>query len=152
MLFDPETSRITAIIDYDFGHIGSEADEYLYSLSQLHFLVVPPFEADENIDFMRRQLLQGWKHGEAAARPKCESVDWKLAILMDEQLARAGVERPSDISAMDELSARYWFMQSISPPILSVKSWRDAVGSEQVEKFRQREQGAIERYLERWGY
>ena len=136
MLFDPETNEITALLDYDFGHIGSQADEYFYSLGELHGLLVPPFQEEDDINLMRERLLHGFD--EQVASDKSEMVDWRLFAALDEQLAAEGVERPVDIPGIDQLSAIYWFLQDVSPPMFFLKRWRAHMGEEKVQEFRDR--------------
>lgn len=149
MLFDRSTNRITALLDYDFGHVSSQADEYFYSLSCVHGLVVPPFWPEEDIDAMRNYLIHGWD--EKVIEKTSEAVDWSLAVMLDQELSKVGVQRPMEIGGIEELSALYWFIQDISPPMFFLKRWRAVVPPEKVEEIREDTRGNLERYLEYWG-
>ena len=39
MLFDPDTMKIIALLDFDFAHVASPLDGYFWSFRQLHGLL-----------------------------------------------------------------------------------------------------------------
>lgn len=153
LLFDKESKRITALLDYDFASVASQGDEYFYSFSSLGGLVPPPSitcKDAEDMKVLRQSLLQGFAAD--AASKTSEWVNWKLAVMFNEELAKAGAERPQDIAGIGQLSAVYWFIQDISPPFFFLKKWRVRKTPEQVESIRKRTQGQLEAYLANWGF
>ncbi|KAK9787636.1 putative Beta-galactosidase [Seiridium cardinale] len=44
MLFDVESNRLTALLDFDFSHVATPADEYFYSMGLLGHLLLGPLE------------------------------------------------------------------------------------------------------------
>ena len=82
MLFSPVTGRLTALLDYDFGHIASVADEHFYSFPATGGLVVGPYDgcSPRMVD-LRQCLLHGFP-ADAADRPT-DDVDWKTAVAFD---------------------------------------------------------------------
>ncbi|KAL3294812.1 phosphotransferase enzyme family protein [Colletotrichum asianum] len=60
VLFDEATNKLTALLDYDFGHIGSQADEYFYSFHSIQGLMIPPFTGDPEEERLRDCLVNGF--------------------------------------------------------------------------------------------
>jgi len=151
LLFDPSTNRLTALLDYDFGHIGSLADEYFYSFPALGSLFVGPYDAcSARMVDLRRCLLTNFP-ADAAARPT-DDVDWKAAVAFDAALTTAGAKRPRDIEGIDVLSAVYWFIQNISPQEFFIKKMRARMTPEWLAEKRVKQQKELETYLDAWGY
>jgi hypothetical protein len=150
MLFDPETKRLTAVLDYDFGHIASQADEYTYSFPSVHGLLIPPGTGDPDIDQLRINLLHGFD-GESVNKT-AESVDWKVAVALDEAFKEAGVERPSDIPGSDELSSLFWLIQNISPPMFFLRRWMDKASPEKIDRVRSAAEASVAELLETFGF
>ncbi|KAK5656969.1 hypothetical protein OQA88_3492 [Cercophora sp. LCS_1] len=147
LLYDPLTKRITALLDFDFSHVGSQADEYFYSFALESYIVPPPI-CPEPEKTVRTRLLDGFK----GALPDMEGVDWKLIQLVDDEFGKAGVRRPHEITGIDELATLYWFIQDISPPMFFLKRWRSRAKPENIERIRQSTQSQLETYLGGWGY
>ena len=92
ILFDEESKRITALIDYDFSLIASQIDEYFYSFHEAGGLLAGPGEDDEGILALRQCLLHGFTADDANRTH--EFPDWKSAVILDKEFAKAGVVRP----------------------------------------------------------
>ncbi|KJZ70172.1 hypothetical protein HIM_10432 [Hirsutella minnesotensis 3608] len=150
MLFNPKTLQITGLLDYDLGHIGSQADEYMYSLSSLGFLVLPPIKDNEDLRLQREFLLHGIEHERLINRPQT-IINWKVALMVDEEFSKAGVERPRDIQAMEEIATRYWVTQNVSPPIFSLERSRK-YSLDKLQQMKVGEQRELENGLEALGY
>ena len=150
MLFDPETNKLTALIDYDFSHVASQADEFFYSLDRLHGLLTPPNTGDPDIDALRQYRLEGFDSTVTEKTPS--HVDWKLAVMLDEELARAGAERPQSLAGVDQLSSLYWFIQDVSPPIFFLPRWKNKATPEMKAKMKGATMAQLEAYLGGWGY
>ena len=154
ILFDEDTNRITALLDFDFGHIGSQADEYFYSFAAINSLLVPPFEDDAEVGALRAYLLRGFDgiaRQEIANRPS-EPINWKIATMLDEEFTRAGVQRPQDILEIEDISSIYWFMQNISPPEFFLKRYRARVSPERLRSRRDEAERCLKKYLDGWGF
>lgn len=138
------------MLDYDFGHIGSQADEYMYSFAQLGYLALPVIKGHDDLMLLRKSVFGGFDHDKLADKPK-RDVDWKLALMVDGEFAKAGVERPQDIPSMEEIATRYWTIQGVSPPIFFLERIR-AAGSEKLQKMKEREQEQLDINLQALGY
>ncbi|GJD03213.1 phosphotransferase enzyme family protein [Colletotrichum higginsianum] len=149
ILFDEGTNKLTALLDYDFGHVGSQADEYFYSFPSIHGLLIPPFLDDPEEFHLRQCLLDGF--GPEDAERTCASIAWATAVARDDEFAKAGVERPADIGGIDALSAVFWFIQNISPPMFFLERWRSRATPDRVEAVKREARDNLERNLDAWG-
>ncbi|KAI8167012.1 hypothetical protein K4K49_011180 [Colletotrichum sp. SAR 10_70] len=150
ILFDEATNKLTALLDYDFGHIGSQADEYFYSFPSIHGLLIPPFTGNPEEEHLRNCLLNGFT--KVDVQRKSDSIDWMTAIMRDEEFTKAGVERPADIRGINDLSAVYWFIQNISPPMFFLERWRAKATPERIEMIKREARNNLEKNLDLWGY
>ncbi|KAK6215638.1 hypothetical protein QIS74_08657 [Colletotrichum tabaci] len=150
ILFDEGTNKLTALLDYDFGHVGSQADEYFYSFPSIHGLLIPPFLDDPEEVHLRQCLLDGF--GPEDAERTCASIAWATAVARDDEFAKAGVERPADIGGIDALSAVFWFIQNISPPMFFLERWRSRATPDRVEAVKREARDNLERNLDAWGF
>ncbi|KAI8236909.1 hypothetical protein K4K54_001710 [Colletotrichum sp. SAR 10_86] len=150
ILFDEATNKLTALPDYDFGHIGSQADEYFYSFPSIHGLMIPPFTGNPEEEHLRSCLLNGFT--KVDVQRKSDSIDWMTAIMRDEEFTNAGVERPADIRCIDDLSAVYWFIQNISPPMFFLERWSAKATPDRIEMIKREARNNLEKNLDLWGY
>lgn len=91
-LFDKENYQITALLDFDWAHIGLPADELLRSFHRRYARLPGPYGQDPDRPALRHALLHGFPSPLPAAS---RSVQWKTAEMWDSQLAEAGANRPS---------------------------------------------------------
>ncbi|KAK0631204.1 hypothetical protein B0T14DRAFT_35 [Immersiella caudata] len=117
LLFDPSTNQLTALLDFDFGHVASHADEYFYPFDSLMHIVVPPTVEEPDMVSLWHALLYGFPQELPVPKEGDKSVGWKLAAAVNKAFANAGVNQPSEIPGIDELSALYWCIQDVSPPL-----------------------------------
>lgn len=57
-LYNPETSRITALVDWSFSHVASLSDECFYSFPDL-FHIVTPEDPASPMNNIRKAVLHG---------------------------------------------------------------------------------------------
>lgn len=155
ILFDPQSNRITGLLNYDLSHIGSQADEYFFSLMSLHSLVTGPVHDDPDAYMLRFSLLHGHDQLRGELSPSSGLVNWKLALLVAEELAKAGLERPIDIPGMNDVSARYWFTKVVHPVefcIIKMGSEERQAIEEDKDKAKRRALKRLEQYLQAWGF
>lgn len=151
LLFDPETATITGLLDFDFSHIASAADEYFYSFDAIHGLVPPPMPGDP-MDILRKCLLHGFGISDAE-RKAAEMVDWNVAMMKDEAFLSCGVRRPIDMMPKIEiLSELYWFIQNISPGLFFLPRVRAKMTPEKAARMRNAIQEDLCKTLSQWGF
>ncbi|KAI1859860.1 hypothetical protein JX265_010309 [Neoarthrinium moseri] len=131
----------TALLDFNFSHIASRADELFYLFDQLHSLLVPRGA----VDLLREQLLHGF--GEKKTESEISGwIDWERAMLIDEAFVAAGVQRPVDMMpGIEPLSDLYWFLQNISPGILFLPQFLLKASPERIQAKKKQVAGDLER-------
>lgn len=152
MLYDPPTNRQTAILDFEFAHIASPADEYFYSFRTIDALLAGPFKPGDE-GRLRDHLLGGF--GAATTIPSGTAggrVNWQAAVMMDKEFARAGVLRPADIRGCSELAGLKWFLEDVSPPYFLMSRWVEYMGPEKIDKIQAEIEENIGKYLNRYGF
>lgn len=156
MLVNPQSGKLTALVDFDLSHIASPAEEYFYSLRTLGSLLVGPFDDDEAFIRLRECLLNGFDHqmnAPGSGKSKDGKIDWSVARTTDLEFRRAGVRRPSEITGSGELAAVKWFLEDLSPPYFYMPRWLEYQTSKGgVEKTLRFVQSNVEKYLDRWGF
>ncbi|KAJ5699195.1 hypothetical protein N7493_012103 [Penicillium malachiteum] len=151
VLFDPETLKVTALLDYDFTQIASPADEYFYSFLQFHGLVIGPLE-DAEMENLRLALLNGFKDKSLYDAAAEGHIDWKTAEMWQSAMKKATVKSPADIEGIGELGAICWFLLDVSPPWFLLPKWLAKRTEEEKQTQKMKIQGNLDKYLARWGY
>lgn len=149
MLFDPSSNRVTALLDFDFSHVASPADEYFYSFKTFGALLAGPFEeGDEGL--LRTCLLEGFDGKVPLESNGKGRVNWTVAVMMDEESQAAGLLRPADIDGCGELAALHWFLEDVSPPYFYMSRWVANMKPEDIDDTHQSIGKNLDRYLARW--
>lgn len=151
LLFDARTNRLTALLDWDFSHVASAADEYFYSFDSIHGLVAPRINEDSR-DALRQCLLHGFDVT-AVERKFGDMVNWDLAALTNQSFSRAGVQRPVDMMpGIEPLSELYWFIQNLSPGVFYLPAFRAKTPQEKMAHMRKHFKATLEEALCGWGF
>ena len=149
LLFDPETLQITAILDFDWSYIGSSADEFLRSFSDLSGKLPGPFHKDPEMSALREALLQGFPD----PLPQSEStISWEVAKAWDDELDRRNIQRPRTIKGIDALSGVFWLSQQICPFLLCDPTVLKYRTSSQKERDREEAEKLLIKYLDMNGF
>lgn len=105
LLFEPETIRITAILDFDWSYVGSTADEFLRSFGDISGKLPGPFNKSPEMSALRVALLQGFPD----PLPTSESsISWDVAKSWVDELQRRNIQRPRTIDGIDIISGAFW--------------------------------------------
>ncbi|THY01482.1 hypothetical protein D6D01_10358 [Aureobasidium pullulans] len=151
ILIDTDTLQITGLLDFDFSHIASPADEYFYSFPSFCGLVPGPFE-DEDLQLLRRYQTEGFPSSPSAQEARSQSVDWTVARLWQVALKKHNVASPKDIDNITELADVYWFLLDVCPPFLNLPRWLARRTDEQKFAAKNEIGENLNKYLQRWGY
>jgi len=151
ILIDPGTLQITGLLDFDFSHIASPADEYFYSFPSFCGLVPGPFE-DEDLQLLRRYQTEGFPSAPSTQEATSESVDWTVARLWQAALEKHNVASPKDIDNIAELADIYWFLLDVCPPFFNLPRWLARKTDEQKLAAKKAIGENIDRYMRRWSY
>ncbi|KAH0286073.1 hypothetical protein M436DRAFT_60238 [Aureobasidium namibiae CBS 147.97] len=151
ILIDPETHQITGLLDFDFSHVASEADEFFYSFMDFGGLVPCPFEGDE-LDRLREYQIQGFPDSTPLGKVEDPPIDLDMARLWQATLRKHHVHGPTDIKRIAELADIYWFLIDVCPPFFNMPRWLAKRTDEQKQAVKVAIGKNLEKYLSRWGY
>ncbi|KAK2026322.1 hypothetical protein LX32DRAFT_674841 [Colletotrichum zoysiae] len=150
LLFDPNTLRVTALLDFDFSYVGTVADEFLgFSFGNICGGALPgPYESASRLA-LRQAMLHGFSETPPEVDPS--EVQWGIAEAWDKELARAGAARPCTISCFEEIANIYWLQGTVSPFELDNPMMRKRMTAEQLKETRAKTEDLIVRFLGRQG-
>ncbi|KAI4854357.1 hypothetical protein E4T44_00230 [Aureobasidium sp. EXF-8845] len=151
ILIDPETHRITGLLDFDFSHIASQADEFFYSFMEFSGLVPGPFEGGD-LERLRDYQIHGFPDLAAFEEVEDTMVDWNMARLWHVAQRKHGVNGPADIGRISELADIYWFLLGVCPPFFSMPKWLAKRTEEQKQATKAAIGKSLGKYLDKWGY
>ncbi|KAK9313394.1 hypothetical protein V1524DRAFT_417268 [Lipomyces starkeyi] len=153
LLFDKSSFRLTAVLDFDFSHIGSPISEWLFSFWDLGGIL--PGSADP-IGPIRSWLLNGFPSDDSIAHDENddgkEESTWMITAAWDKALAEAGVKKPSTIRGAGDTADVWWFSQEICQPYWFIE---DLIGKKTPEKLNEMQMTSeqmLDMYLVQWGY
>ncbi|PLB55080.1 hypothetical protein P170DRAFT_505704 [Aspergillus steynii IBT 23096] len=158
-LYDPETLRITAILDYGLSHIAIPVVEFLYSFTAFSGSLTAPF--DKETERLRHAMLHGFPEIPPISNPMRQGpamfgsgrdIQWGLAKAWEVELERVGALRPRNTEGADLLSQVHWFIQDLAPWHLYDPDILQIRTKEQLLEARENTQETLQRYLETWGY
>lgn len=141
--------KITALLDFDFAHIASPIDEYMYSFQSMSSILVGAHEKGD-MGKLQKFILSGEQP--AKLPPNSRFADWNVAVTWNEAIKTAGGIRPSDVKCADVLAELKWFMEDIRPPYFGMPKWVAKRSPEQIETERKRVQEMLEKRLKRLGH
>ncbi|KAI5859398.1 hypothetical protein GGS23DRAFT_600519 [Durotheca rogersii] len=151
ILYDAPSNQLTALLDYDFSHIASPAEEYFYSFRTIGALLTGPFEEGDE-GRLRKCLLEGFEGNTGTEMHGRGRVNWEVALMTDYEFYRAGVLRPADIPGCGELASLKWFLEDVSPPYFYMSRWLAGRTPEILGGMREEIRSNLDKYLLRWGF
>lgn len=143
MLIDESTGRLVALLDFDWAFVGSLQDEFLRSFCDLGMIPGPDSEGDELV--LRRVLLYGDDSGLSL-----ESLDDVLPKWY-QTLRAKGAKVPSDLSGMEAASQLHWFVNQISPWLLTHEVPLRRRSKAQLEGVKATTRCRICNFMSAWG-
>ncbi|KAI9654791.1 MAG: hypothetical protein M1821_005785 [Bathelium mastoideum] len=143
LLYNKATLQVTAVVDFDFAHVATIADEFFRSLG--HEIGRFPDTRDGNEESMElhRAMLQGFPESLPA---NSDEINWTAARTWDTALRRRDIQRPGTIPDMALLADLYWLSSALFPFKLCNEvvvgnstseqlRLRKEIGTEQLRKF-----------------
>ncbi|KAL4888917.1 hypothetical protein BDV59DRAFT_187753 [Aspergillus ambiguus] len=158
-LYDPQTLRLTAVIDYGLSQIAVPLVEYLSSFGSISGMLGAPY--DPETEELRQAILTGFPGSLPDSKPMRQGpamfgsgrdIQWGLAKAWDEELKQVDALRPCTIDGAETLAQMHWFIQDIAPwhlfdpDILKIRSL------EQIQEARKEAVEGLEKYLKAWGF
>lgn len=145
ILFDKDSFRITALIDFDWAHIGLAADEFLKSFHESYARLPGPYEPDPDRAAFRHALLHGFPSPLPAAS---RTVQWDTAEMWDRQLAEVGANRPKTLEGIDALSFLHSLSDLLCPNMLCNEVIVKQRSIDSMEKEKEDIEQILEKYLQ----
>ncbi|KAI9760940.1 MAG: hypothetical protein M4579_001316 [Chaenotheca gracillima] len=149
LLFDKETQRITAILDFDWAQVSGVAEEFFRSLSDVHGRLPGPYSVEAEQLALRQALLEGFPTPLPA---QASDVNWRAAEAWDNELEHSGAQRPRTIKGIAALSKLYWLSGQICPFLLFNETIANDRSKEQHDKDKEDAEALLIQFLEDHGY
>lgn len=147
MLFDPETKRITALLDFDWAAVTHPANEFFTSLHD-----VKGSTRATDTENLQRAILTGRFDGGGGADDGAEHREaWELAGAWDAALRRLGATRPSDVRGIETLEKLRGLASLLAPFHLVTDVVVKRRTAEQIAEARAENEAAIVKALEEFG-
>jgi hypothetical protein len=143
--------QITGLLDLDFSHIGSPADEFFYSFMEFGGLVPGPFEGG-GLERLRNYQTRGFPESATFEAGEDTPIDLKTAQLWQAAQKKHKVNGPANIDGIAELADIYWFLLDVCPPFFNMPQWLAKRTEEQKQATKATIRTALDKYLIRWGY
>jgi hypothetical protein len=151
-LFDASTFRATALLDFDFSHIATTADEFMgFSLTDISGGKLPGPYSDASSLSLRKYMLSGFPDPLPASTEDCE-VQWEVAKAWDEKMTRSGAAKPSTIPHFEKIADFYWLLDNLCPFVLGSEVMRKRRTEEQLAAARQERERLLARFLDDAGF
>ena len=147
-LYDKSTLRLTALLDFDFAHIATFADEFFRSLGA-DIGQFPSSRESEEICALREAMLTGFPD---PLPPSNDEVQWPSAKAWDDALREKGAERPSTIRNIAALSDLFWLSGQILPFKLHNEVVVKNSSQEQLAARKQHGEELLVKFLNDYGY
>lgn len=149
-LYDKDTMRLTALLDFDFSHIATFADEFFRPLCADIGQFPSPRESGELIA-LRKAMLIGFPDPLPSTN-KDGIVQWPSAKAWDDALCESNAKRPSTIENIAALSDLFWLSGQILPfklcnPVVVKNS-----SQEQLAARRKAGEELLINFLDDYGY
>ena len=142
------TMRLTALLDFDFSHVATYADEYFRSLGADIGQFPSPRESGELLA-LRAAMLTDFPD---ELPPSSDDVQWPSAKAWDDALRERDAKRPSTIGNIAALSDLFW----LSGQILPFKLCNEVVvrnsTQEQLAARRRTGEDLLGKFLTDYGY
>ena len=140
--------RLTALLDFNFSHIATFADEFFRSLGADIGQFPSSRESEETLA-LRTAMLTGFPE---PLPPSTDDVQWPSAKAWDDALREKGAKRPGTIEDIAALSDLFW----LSGQILPFKLCNEVVvrnsSPEQLAARKGSGEGLLINFLSDYGY
>ncbi|KAH0254492.1 hypothetical protein KCU91_g17973, partial [Aureobasidium melanogenum] len=152
-LFDPDTFRVTGLVDYDCSHTGHPLHEYFFSSFSVKYCVVLP--EPEVASAIFHHYPSPLPLSEPISGPEARDDDppqWELMQLFETALANLGAARPSSIVGAENITKVYEFMALICPFHFVMDRWVSKQSQEQLQASKEKQMALLDKALVGWGF
>lgn len=146
LLFDRKTNVLTAVVDFDFSHVGAPISEYLFSFYDTNGLLAGRAETER---FFRPFLLHGFPEADDDGH---ESPDLKMARVLNAALQQVRAKKPSNQPSAGAVADVWWFSQELCQAYWLMEGFLRHRTPEQLAEMKAESAQALKVYLNLWGY
>lgn len=147
MLYDPQTKKITALLDFDFSRISHTSDEFFTGVWDVFGGV-----SDRNSADVQAAVLSG--NFDEDKKPPADdeeaSKQWEVASAWNDAITKRGLAQPSNIAGFDRVMALKELEDLLSPFQLQNEAMVKRIGPEAAAKQRQETETSISAWLDKW--
>ncbi|KAK0391961.1 hypothetical protein NLU13_1459 [Sarocladium strictum] len=141
LLFDPETFDLTAVLDFDFSHVGAAVSEFLFSFLDIEGLLPGSVQP---MGRSRQWILNGF--------PKRVDSATRVPKAWDAALADADALKPSTIEGAGHVADIWWFSQALCEAYWFMDRFMAKQTPEGLVTLKTRSARELGKYLELWGF
>ncbi|THX33699.1 hypothetical protein D6D10_07762 [Aureobasidium pullulans] len=154
LLFDPDTYKVTALVDYDCSHTGHPLHEFFFSSFSVNYCVVSAESevATALFDQFPSPLPES-KPALGTELRDCSAPQWEIMLMFEEELDKFGAARPSSIQGAKKTTEIYEFMSEICPfHFVMDDRWVENQSEEKLQTCRNEQRVILEKALAKWGF
>lgn len=141
MLFDTNTLDLTAVLDFDFSHVGAPVSEFLFSFLDVGGILPGSIEPHGQL---RKWILNGF--------PKRTDKATRVPKAWDNALAKVGSKKSSDIKGAGNVADIWWFSQELCQAYWFMDRFMARQTPETLAKLKARSAQDLDKYLKLWGF
>jgi hypothetical protein len=151
-LFNAETLKLTALLDFDFSYVSHPADDYFRTLGTMfgQFPTGPVALLSPADQTLRKAMLDGFPAADVPVMK--DPVEDRIARFWDAELERLDVLRPRKIANIAQLSELHWLADNIAPFVLCLPGMIKRIGPEAAENKRKDAETRLLQWLETKGF
>ncbi|THY99906.1 hypothetical protein D6C93_03821 [Aureobasidium pullulans] len=153
LLFDADTYKVTALVDYDCSHTGHPLHEFFFSSFSVNYCVVSAESEVATVLFDQfPSPLPESKPALGTELRDCSPPQWEIMLMFEEELEKVGAARPSSVQGAKQITEVYEFMSEICPFHFVMDRWVENQSEEKLQTCRIEQRVILEKALAKWGF
>lgn len=150
MLYDRKSGKITALLDFDWAHIGHPLTDHLGSFATNYARLPDRYDTSDEKQALREALLTG-SFPNPLPKPS-DRVEWETARMWEEQLAAVAALRVSTARRRDVEILGYMFdmLELLCPGGLTNETIVGMRGRAGMEKEKEEVEAILRKALDDW--
>jgi predicted GTPase len=146
MLFDKDTKKITAILDFDWSYVSNPFDEFTSLLSDLGCNIT---HADNEIN---AAILSGDFTTLPANLDEKSTKQWEVAKVWNTAIKKSSAVSPSDMKGVDKIRDMVRLQTLLCPFELGSESMLKQMDDEKKARLRAETEANLVQLLEKYGF
>lgn len=146
MLFDKDSKKIVALLDFDWAYVSHPIDEFAFSLQ----------DVGGNFDSTETPVNKAVVSGDFDITPEGldekEAAKWEKAKAWNLAAKKCGVNTPADIKGVEGVLELLRFQRLLAPIQLIDESATKGMSEDDKQKKRAEAEDHISKWLEKYGY